>query len=413
LVLLGRFDEALEAYQAAQRIRPDSLDPVAGLASVHERRREYRQAFEVLWPHIDAGAEHVGVVTAAAGLCRRFNRCDQVAALAERILESHATAERDRAALHFQLGQIYDRRQEFERAFVHFQQGNRLKQDQFDIDAHRAVVDELIEVFGREGLARMPRASRSAERVVLVVGMPRSGTSLVEQILASHPAVFGAGELPDIGHLTLRLPALPGRSTGYPRTVTGISQSQLDDLAAAYHDRLRQLSPDARRVTDKMPQNFLHLGFVELLFPQAKIIHCLRDPMDSCLSCYFHLFGGYHPYAYDLRDLGLYYREYRRLMAHWKTALSLPMLEIAYEDVVDRQEEMSRALVAFCGLDWDEACLRFHLSERYVNTASYDQVRRPIYRDSVARWRHYENHLGPLRDALGDAGAHVHHAGAS
>ena len=177
----------------------------------------------------------------------------------------------------------------------------------------------------------------------------------------------------------------------------------VDALAQSYLTQIRELAPGADRITDKMPQNFFHLGLIALLFPGARIIHCTRDPRDTCLSIYFQNFSASHPYATSLEHIGTYYRRYERLMRHWKTFLDLPLLEVRYEDMVANQEAASRKLVAFAGLEWDERCLRFHETGRYAITASYDQVRQPIYSRSVGRWRHYERHLGPLLGALEDA----------
>jgi hypothetical protein len=231
--------------------------------------------------------------------------------------------------------------------------------------------------------------------------MPRSGTSLVEQILASHSRVFGAGELADMGLLAL---STSSGAVEYPETVRSLAPDQVEKLAAAYRRRLDSLAPGARRVTDKMWQNFEFLGFAALLFPRSRVIHCVRDPMDTALSCFFHHFYGRGmAFAYDLKDLGAYYLQYRRIMTHWRSVLDLPILEVSYERLVEDPETGIRELVAFAGLDWEPACLRFFETDRIVRTASLEQVRRPIYRTSVGRARRYAPWLGPLADILGEA----------
>jgi hypothetical protein len=152
-----------------------------------------------------------------------------------------------------------------------------------------------------------------------------------------------------------------------------------------------------------MPQNFLYLGVIELLFPKARIIHCTRDPLDTCVSCYCHDFAGFHPYVYQMEDLGLYYRYYQKLMQHWQTVLSVPILNVSYESLVEDPEALTRGMLAFCGLEWDERCLRHYDNARFVNTASYDQVRKPIYKSAIGRWRHYEAYLEPLRKSLAES----------
>ena len=203
-----------------------------------------------------------------------------------------------------------------------------------------------------------------------------------------------------ISELTRSLSTRMGSAKGFPACLQDVTQAQLDDWAGGFLAELDGYAPDALRVTDKMPYNYLHLGLIELLFPQACIIHCTRDPMDTCVSCYFQYFLGRHDHTCDLAAVGGYYRQYQRLMAHWRETISLPMMEVSYEAMVEDQQGMTEKLLTFCGLEWDDNCLQFHKSGRAVSTASYDQVRQPIYRSSVQRWKHYEKHLGPLKAAL-------------
>jgi len=248
-------------------------------------------------------------------------------------------------------------------------------------------------------MASLPRASIRSERPLFITGMPRSGTTLVEQILSSHPDVHGAGELADIGEMAESLPARLGTQLQFPQCLSHVTTAHLDQLATGYLDTLERLSPDARRVTDKM-LGFIYLGLIELVLPGARIIHCVRDPMDTCLSGYFQDFSRSHPYSYDLHNLGVYYRSYQKIMHNWKNVLSLPIMEVQYEDMVTNQEVTSRKVIDFCGLEWDERCLDFHKNERFVGTASYNQVRRPMYKTSLGRWKKYEQFLEPLKKAL-------------
>ena len=230
--------------------------------------------------------------------------------------------------------------------------------------------------------------------------MPRSGTSLVEQILASHPAVHGGGELDDLGAIIDRLPASLASSKPYPACIADADATMLRGVGARYVAGLRALAPAAARITDKMPANTRHIGLIRCLLPGARIVHCRRDPLDTCLSCFTTLFTIGQDFSYDLAELGGYYRVYDGLMAHWRAVVP-DMLDIDYEDVVADLEGQARRLVDFCGLDWDDACLDFDKTERIVRTASSAQVRRPIHDASVARWKRYEAHLGPLIEALG------------
>jgi hypothetical protein len=260
--------------------------------------------------------------------------------------------------------------------------------------------DELIEVFSAENAARRPRAVNKSRLPIFIVGMPRSGTSLIEQILASHSEVYGAGELEDLPALVDSLAEMVGSKTPYPQCVDILKRKGLDEIAQRHLGKLAGLSMKAARVTDKMPHNFLHLGVIDMLFPGARVIHCMRDPIDTCLSIYSLPFNASHHYSSDLVNLGAHYQRYQGLMAHWKKVLRVPMLDIQYEELVNNQEEVTRKMLDFCGLGWEERCLRFYESERSVVTFSYDQVRRPLYKKSVARWKNFEQHLGPLIKAL-------------
>ena len=236
---------------------------------------------------------------------------------------------------------------------------------------------------------------------MFIVGMPRSGTSLVEQIIASHPRAFGAGELNDIGRMARELPVLVNTARPYPEALDRLTPDIVDTLAGRYLGALSARAPDAARVTDKMPFNMLWLGLIAKLFPNARVIHCRREAMDNCLSCYFQLFNQGLRFSYDLAHLGRVYRQHERLMAHWQACLPLSMLTVDYETLVADPENQTRRLIAFTGLEWDAGCLDFHRTERDVRTASVWQVRQPVYQSSVARWRAYEPWLGSLQAALG------------
>jgi hypothetical protein len=202
--------------------------------------------------------------------------------------------------------------------------------------------------------------------------------------------------------MTLALSRADAGGRGYPACCKRLAPQLIDSLAERYLSILNSLSPDAHRVTDKTPHNFLHLGLITCMFPEARIIHCVRDPADTCLSCYFRLFSAGNDYACDLSTLGSHYLQYARLMRHWKEDLEIPMFEVRYETLVEHQESVSRELIEYCGLEWSESCLYFHDRKRRVLSPSYNQVRKPIYRQSVRRWRNYAAHLEPLRSALGE-----------
>jgi hypothetical protein len=290
----------------------------------------------------------------------------------------------------------------FDEAFARYAQANNLFREwraqageRFDHDALRCRIETAVETFTPDFFSRKRGWGNNSELPVFIVGMPRSGTTLVEQICASHPAVFGAGELPDITRLWVAL------ARGGAAPADGWQRHRIAQAADAYLEHLRLLGPSAMRVTDKMPGNVYHLGLIAVLFPRARIILCRRDPRDTCLSCYFQWFPSSRLlYTYNLADCARQYLQTERLVAHWRNVLPLPMLEMQYEELVADQETQSRRLIDFLGLPWDPACLEFHKTRRTVTTASVWQVRQPMYSRSVGRWRNYEKHLRPLLDVL-------------
>jgi tetratricopeptide (TPR) repeat protein len=400
----GDLDGALAAFDRALALDPDNERAAASKAAALDRKGEFAAAYGAIQGPIEGGTAGPEAAAAFAAMAHRVGREAEALALAERLLAAGDLAPEARSLLHFRAGALCDRKGDYGAAFAHYRAGNDLGRGEFDRAAHAARIDALIEAFGADRMGRLPRASHRFRFPVFIVGMPRSGTTLVEQIIASHPAAFGAGERGEIAGLAEGLPARLGAAASYPACVADLDRDTLDRMAASYHDALRAgAPPEVERITDKMPHNFLHLGLIALLFPAGRIIHTVRDARDCCLSCYFQPFVGHHPYAQDLGDLGAYYREYRRLMAHWTGVLDIPVLEVRYEDLVAEPEAHSRRMIDFLGLPWDDACLRFHESGRAVATSSYDQVRRPVYKASAGRWRHYEAHLGPLLEALGEA----------
>jgi tetratricopeptide (TPR) repeat protein len=305
------------------------------------------------------------------------------------------------AVLEFAIGKYLDDVHEFEQAFAHFRTANEMQRryrQPHDRQGLTQTVDAIIRDHDAQWIAEARRNASESLRPVFIVGMLRSGTTLTEQILASHPAVFGAGELPfwSNGFTALRT---AGRSM-LPRDAV------LSRLTVEYLEVLGTVSPAALRVVDKMPTNFAFLGLIHALFPHARFIHMQRHPLDTCLSIYFQNFDAAITYANDLGDLAHYFQEYQRLMQHWRALLPADvMLEVTYEELVSDQESWSRRMIEFIGLPWDPVCLEFHRVRRTVLTASKWQVRQKISNAAVGRWRNYANHLGPLRDLASAATA--------
>ncbi|MEJ2566699.1 MAG: sulfotransferase [Gammaproteobacteria bacterium] len=401
----GPWEQAAEYYRHVLSLDPENVEAKIGEAALLEKMGEFERAYEHVRPFLDEERLNADAVTVFATICRPLKRCDEAVRLLERIIERDGETLEDStlAALHFELGRLYDARDEFDRAFRHYARGNEIhgKGSLFDPQQKVSDTDALIKTYNADFMAKAPRATTGSRRPVFIVGMPRSGTSLVEHILASHPAVFGGGELDTLDLLVHSLPAKVGSGKiSYPGCMSAAGQEEIEQMARDYLEHLATLSEDAERVTDKMPGNFVHLGMINLLFPEARVIHCVRNPLDTCLSCYFQNFEYRHSYSQDLAALGVFFREYQRLMEYWKSVLDIAFMEVRYEDMVADQERVSRELVAFCGLEWDEQCLRFYETKRAVGTASHDQVRRPIYHRSIGRWKNYESYLGPLRASL-------------
>jgi hypothetical protein len=352
-------------------------------------------------PTIEGGGPDPSIVSSLAKIARKIGRAEQAVDLIRSSLASASLHPRQRVDLLFRLGDLRDAAGEWDAAFEAYAEANSLQRSLFRYDSVRgiAAVDEVIA--GWPSGRALPRASVASSRPVFIVGMTRSGTSLVEQVLASHPDVAPGGELQDIAMIAHQWQGGLGGDLPVFTRPEELTRERLDQAARRYLARLDEVDRRAARVTDKLPINFLNLGLIGLLFPAARVIHCVRDRMDTCLSCYFQNFGGFMPFAYDLAELGAFYRAYERLMAHWETVLEIQRVVAPYEAMVADQEGASRSLVGFVGLGWDERCLRFYESKRVVMTSSNDQVRRPVYASSVGRWRRYEKHLGPLREALG------------
>jgi hypothetical protein len=230
--------------------------------------------------------------------------------------------------------------------------------------------------------------------------MPRSGTTLVEQILASHPRVHGAGELTTLFDFICAMEEPGAGGVKYPEIIAAAGDAELQRRARQYLDTLEAIEPQAPRVTDKMPTNFFHLGFIAAMFPRAHIVHCRRDAMDTCLSNFVQMFTEGHYYSYDLSDIATYYRGYEQIMSYWRDVLPIRMYEVQYETLVDDQERISRELIDYIGLEWDDRCLAFHETRRAVRTASNWQVRQPIYKTARKRWKNYERELTQLKSDL-------------
>jgi tetratricopeptide (TPR) repeat protein len=309
----------------------------------------------------------------------------------------------DRVELHFALGKAYDDIGQHAKAFGHWRDGNALKRKQikYDETTELAAFERIRSSFTPELCRTWQNAGHPASVPIFVVGMPRSGTTLIEQILASHPQVFGAGELTCLDNEIKGIRTQFGGSMPFPEVVRSMRKSDFYDLGARYLAQLAERYPAATRVVDKMPENFRVAGLIHLALPNAVIIHSVRNAVDTCLSCFSKLFTTKMSYTYDLSELGRYYRNYRALMSYWQSVLPADrILHVSYEDVVADLEGQARRIVAHCRLEWDSRCLSFHKTDRPIRTASMVQARQPIYASAIERWRPFESFLAPLISEL-------------
>jgi tetratricopeptide (TPR) repeat protein len=374
---LGRFEEAVAAFRQSLAVNPEFGEAYRNLAS-----------------------------------CQQLTADDQNLARLSGLADQQDLPIEERAAAGFAMGKVLDDADRFEEAFLAYERANRIYRDsraavgeRFDaVELHREV-DEIIASFDSPFFASALDWGSASELPVFIVGMPRSGTSLVEQIAASHSRVFGAGELREIGNLAQQLdPIIAAIRSGCGEDAAEAGAGHrmtIRRLSDAHLEHLKALNDRAERVIDKMPDNIFKLGAIATLFTGARVIFCRRDPLDTCLSCYFQKFtAGQLGFSYDLADCAKRYLETERLTAHWRKVLPLSWLNVEYEALVSDLEAQSRRIIRFLGFDWEPACLDFHRTARTVTTASAWQVRQPLYDRAVGRWRKYQAHLAPLFELL-------------
>lgn len=396
----GEQNQAQDLLEPLCRERPGWAEAQTALASVLERLGHIDRAWRIIEPLLALNPVPVDAAIILADLAPKLDLNGRAVATLTAILDQDQLNDDQRMLCHYALGRLFDKQQHTDDAFKHFALANQLKPRDFDPAEHERFIDAMIEAFPPQPKFNVSTAAPPDTRPVFIVGMPRSGTSLVEQILASHPDVTGGGELPHISNLASQISKAIRCADPYPISVAGLTDDHLRELANIYLTRLNAISTEAKRITDKAPTNFLHLGLISRIFPHARIIHCQRTAAAACWSCFTQNFVGTHAYSYDLTHLGHYHRQYQRLMQHWHDVLTIPILDLAYEDLVTDPEPQMRRLIDFVGLDWHGDCLRFHENTRPMPSASYDQVRQPIYTAAIDRWRRYEQHLQPLYDAL-------------
>jgi tetratricopeptide (TPR) repeat protein len=400
---LGETGLALKLWQEVWEADDRVFAALVGITSIYADEGDFERAEatarEVMkrLPHRPAGYISYSQV-------HKFKEDDGTLDEIESQLKDQTIAEQDKIALHYSAGKICDDLKLYPRAFGHFDQANRMACKTYDHQPTETYRQRKKTVFSKRFYADRKGWGHASDVPVFIVGMPRSGTTLTEQILAAHPDVFGGGEIETKESLARFSEEISPSREEFPLTALKLTQFGAEILGRRYIDDLRRRADQpVRRITNKMPHNFELLGLIALALPNAKIIHCRRNPIDTCLSCWTKNFNDAHGYNRSLEDLGRYYRGYVDLMEHWRKTLPIRILDIDYEAYTDDFESTARKLVDFVGLEWDQRCLNFYEVERPVRTASVWQVRQPIYKTSVERWRNYMPHLQPLLDVLGPA----------
>ena len=389
LRILGDLDAAAQCIRQALALNPTFPEAHNELGRILKDQGKFDEAGEHLGRALAIDPTLAEVHWNRARL-KTYRPGDPDLAVLEQLAQDPALPRNKQSFVHFALGKALSDVGQYDRAFAHWIQANALKRREIDFDESQdeRLFEHIAEAFDAPLLSRWQGAGDPSPIPIFILGMPRSGTSLVEQILATHPLVEGGGELRNLTRITHGTFQSGGRQLAYPEFAAVLNAENLRRLAQVYLGDLPPLPAGKTRITDKMPSNFQAVGLIRLMLPAAKIIHTMRDPVDTCLSCFSNFFEVGHRYTYDLAELGRRWRRYHDLMGHWRAVLPPgAMLDVSYEAVVDNPEEQVRRLLAYCDLPWDEACLNFHLNDRPVRTSSNIQVRQPIYRSSVARWR--------------------------
>jgi tetratricopeptide (TPR) repeat protein len=402
----NRFAEAEEQYRASERLKPDMPATQLNLGGMHEERGDLAEAEYCFRKALALNPQYAMPHARLATLLGGKLGDGDLSALEAR-LATLRTDDDARPALLFGLARVLDARREFKRAADVLIEANSLSLEQarkrrraYDADQHDEFVGNLIRSFDSAFFARTSEAGSSARRPVFIFGLPRSGTTLIEQILASHSRIHGAGELVLVRQSFEAIPSITERAEPPLHCVPALTASRIGQLAARHLQWLHRYDEGkAERIVDKMPENYLYLGLVAAMFPKATFIHCRRDLRDVAVSCWMTHFRSIR-WANDPKHIGERFAQYRRIMDHWRNVLPISVHEVDYEETVDDLEGVARRLVSACGLEWEPACLQYHRTRRVVRTASVTQIRQPIYKRSVARWKNYETALAELFAAL-------------
>lgn len=397
----GRHDEALLHYQKVIEIAPTHAGALSSLGHTLKTVGRQEEAIEVYRRCIRDNPNFTEPYWSLANF-KTFRFEDEEVAAMESLLGKQDLSDESQVQLCNALGLELESRQDYDRAFGYFERGNKIRRqaEYYDPVESEGAHERNIEIFSQEFLQQHAGRGDQNPSPIFIVGLPRSGSTLIEQVLASHPQVEGTHELAEVGRTIRDISRILNKKARYPQVLQSFDASNFASMGENYIARTRKFRGGRKHFTDKNPNNYLHIGLLSLILPNAKIINARRHPLDSCFGSYKQLFAKGQPFSYDLVELGEYYTQYQRIMDHWHDVLPGHVLDVHYEDVVDDLETQVRRILQHCDLPWDDQCLRYYETGRAVKTASSEQVRKPIYKTSVNLWRHYEAHLEPLIEIL-------------
>ena len=431
---MGQTQEAMKCFEQALSLRPDYVDARIKLAEVLRELGRAEEALVQVEQVIDFKPDETQAHIILALILRELGQAElaierfehllstkpkcghlyyqlamlkprqELIPIVEKLISDPELPVGDTLFCHFALGNIYRGSKSYDQAFSHFLEANTLYRKTFVYDAkeHAQLIDRLIKVYSKRFFQTKRKFGSASRLPVFILGMPRSGTTLVEQIISSHASVYGAGELQAISAILLSISQQLEHANSYPECMSLFDEKMAEEYSARYLQEIAVHSATAKHITDKFPGNYFKIGLIKTLFPDARIILCQRNPLDTCISIFFHCIQDWK-WSFELTELGQYYLDYQRIMSHWQKLFPGEIFTVQYEELVMEQEKVSKQLIDYLGLEWDEKCLDFHNNERDVRTISNMQVRQPMYKNSIDRWKPYEKHLQPLIEVLQQA----------
>lgn len=402
--LCARLDDARYAFERAAQFAPNLARPKISLAGVWTHLKRDDEAERILREVFARHPAEPQACVLSSEIFARRGEYDQAERALLVALSRTDLDGRQRGAVLMSKGKLLDKVERYDEAFEAFAEGNRLRSVAYDPTTYERAVERYISVWTSDLIERLAPLGSESTQPVFIIGMPRSGTSLTEQIIAMHEGVFAGGERLHMYELQMELASIVSAETNYPECLNEPACiANWNRVVSVAESAYREMAPDASRITDKLPSNSFRVGLLASVFPKASLVHCMRDPRDAALSCFMQdFFAQSVRFSNDLEHIGRYYRSYKRVMEHWYKVLPGQILESPYENLVTDSESATKRLMKHIGVPWDERCLQFHRSERFVPTASAQQVRQPMYTSAVARWKRYEKHLAPLLKYIDD-----------